>query len=428
MQNKEEIKIEKSETCSRAHGASEIKQNMLAYRLVRGLSKIVSAVKFKRKFLRNEIKGKDGPMVVIANHEAALDFVTLIGATKRPMSFVISASFYKTIPLPKIVSNLGMIPKQQFQTTLGDIHNMKAAIDEGKILVIYPAGLMSDDGNSTPIPEGTFGFLKWLKADVYMAKNIGTYFSMPKWRTGGIRGGRTYTDIYKLFDKDELAELDMEAIKNITLDTLRFDAYDDQEKYLVKYQRGNDIRGIENVLYECPHCKTEFSMKVEGKSVIRCEKCGFAEEADKYGFFKKISEVGEEVRHASKWSKMIKHELRDGILAGESPELSSKVRIQMIDESEHKYVFVGDGELSITGDSILLKGKVKDEPIDLTISMVNFASLPFKPGVNVDIQDSDTIYRCYPEDGRLSAKFVNTVEILYKLHCANCQRVKEATN
>jgi hypothetical protein len=60
--------------------------------------------------------------------------------------------------------------------------------------------------------------------------------------------------------------------------------------------------------------------------------------------------------------------------------------------------------------------------------MVNFASLPFKPGVNVDIQDSDTIYRCYPEDGRLSAKFVNTVEILYKLHCANCQRVKEATN
>ncbi|MBQ9740016.1 MAG: YscO family type III secretion system apparatus protein, partial [Kiritimatiellae bacterium] len=51
-----------------------------------------------------------------------------------------------------------------------------ARIDEEGILVIYPAGLMSDDGTSTPIPAATYSFLKWIKADIYMAKTIGTYF------------------------------------------------------------------------------------------------------------------------------------------------------------------------------------------------------------------------------------------------------------
>ena len=103
-------------------------------------------------------------------------------------------AFFQTIPVPGVMPRLGLIPKQQFQTNLADLRKMKKVIDNGGILVIYPAGLMSEAGTSTPIPVATYQFLKWLGADIYMAKNIGTYFSMPKWRKGGIRTGKTYTE------------------------------------------------------------------------------------------------------------------------------------------------------------------------------------------------------------------------------------------
>ena len=145
------------------------KQNKFYYRLTQFLSGIVSRTLFRRKVLRNELKGKKGPLVVIANHEAALDFTNLIGLTKEQMVFVISNSFYNSLPFKKIMDKIGVIPKQQFQTTLANMRRMKQVIDEEGILVIYPAGLMSDDGTSTPIPAATYSFLKWIKADIYMA-------------------------------------------------------------------------------------------------------------------------------------------------------------------------------------------------------------------------------------------------------------------
>ena len=71
--------------------------------------------------LRNEIRRVKGPYVVIANHQCALDFVNLIGATRRPMHFVISNSFYSTLPVKKIMDKIGVIPKQQFQTSVSDL-------------------------------------------------------------------------------------------------------------------------------------------------------------------------------------------------------------------------------------------------------------------------------------------------------------------
>ena len=47
------------------------KQSILVYRFVQAISIIVSKLIFRCKTLRNEIKGKEGPFVVIANHACA---------------------------------------------------------------------------------------------------------------------------------------------------------------------------------------------------------------------------------------------------------------------------------------------------------------------------------------------------------------------
>ncbi|MBQ5841451.1 MAG: hypothetical protein IIW40_05795, partial [Clostridia bacterium] len=63
------------------------KPHIFHYRVAQGISNLVATCIFRRRILRNEIKDAQGPYVVIANHQAALDFVNLIGATRRPMSF-----------------------------------------------------------------------------------------------------------------------------------------------------------------------------------------------------------------------------------------------------------------------------------------------------------------------------------------------------
>ena len=390
------------------------KQSIFLYRLVQSIAWVVAVFFFKRKFLRNEIKSKKGPFVVIANHEASLDFVNLIGATRTPMSFVISNSFYSTLPFKNIVSKLGMIPKQQFQTSLRDIGAMRSTLKNGRILVIYPAGLMCEDGQSTPIPTTTYEFLQWLGYDIYVAKTIGTYFAMPKWSSKGIRRGRTYIDVYKLFDKDELANASIEEVTEKASAALEFDAYEEQESLLVKYKNNDNIEGLENVLYVCPHCMSEFTMRIKNKNTIYCTRCGFEEKSDEYAFLHNESGIGRELRYVSRWSTFIYNNLKLKIAAGIEKGLSDDVQIQIIDPKSRKYKAAGYAHVSLRPDILTMHGMVNGEPLELKIPSNTFPSLPFKPGRYFEIQHGNVSYRCFPSDSRSVMKWVNMIKIYYE--------------
>ena len=118
------------------------KPNKFYYRIAQAACWVVSKVIFQNKVLRNEIRGKGGPFVVIANHECVYDFANLICTTSKPMSFVISLSFFSSMPIKGFLEKMGVIPKQQFQTTVKDMKRMKAVIDHGAPLVIFSTSSM----------------------------------------------------------------------------------------------------------------------------------------------------------------------------------------------------------------------------------------------------------------------------------------------
>ena len=390
------------------------KPSLLCYWIAQAAAWLVATFIFRRKFKRNEIKGKHGPFVVIANHQAALDFVNLIGATSRPMSFVISNSFFNTLPIRGFLTKMGVIPKQQFQTAVRDMKRIKAVIDRGAPIVIYPAGLMCEDGLSTPIPAATYKFLKWLDADVYIAKTSGTYFAMPKW-TSGFRPGRTYMDIYRLFTQEDLRQLDIAQVKQATDEALLFDAYREQEDLMVKYSRCNDLRGLEHVLYQCPHCRTEFTIENVDSDRLRCSACGYEERSDEYGFLHKASAKGQEVRYVSDWSRLIYNRLKEKILAGEQDSLRCQTVIRMIDYQKKKFVDVGSGTLSLDRTQFTIEGRIHGTHVTLAVPIAGIPTLPFKPGKHLEVQQGSDIYRCVLTDGHLVMKFINMVKIFHEL-------------
>lgn len=387
------------------------KPNIFYYKLAEVVSSVVARFVFKRQIIRNEIKDIKGPFVVIANHQAAYDFVNLIGACRRPLTFVISNSFYQSLPVKGILDKMAVIPKQQFQTSVSDMRKIRKVIQAGEPVAIYPAGLMCEDGLSTPIPAATYKLFKWLGVDVYMAKTCGTYFAMPKW-TKGFRPGKTTLDIYKLFDKEELKTLDDDTIKSRAEEALLFDAYREQEKLLVKYKNGSNICGLENVLYMCPNCGAEFSVSVKDDSTLFCESCGFSHTADEYGFLHKNGDVGQEIRYVSDWSRDIFEKAAEKLSKSEDNILSAKTAIHMV--KGKKYVPVGEGTVTLSPEGFLIGGVLNGKEVSLTIPIHNFPTLPFSPGKHMEIQDGKTIYRCVLEDGSLVMKFINMIKIFHK--------------
>lgn len=389
------------------------KPSLFHYRVAQSAAWVLATFVFRRRFLRNEIRGKQGPFVVIANHQAALDFVNLIGATNRPMTFVISKSFFSTLPIKGFMEKMGVIPKQQFQTAVSDLKAMRAVIEAGQPVVIYPAGLMCEDGLSTPIPAATYKFLQWLGADVYVARATGSYFVMPKWK-GGMHPGRTYMDVYRLFTKEELAGMTEEQIKEKTDEALLFDAYREQEQTRVKYRRAHRVEGLENVLYACPHCGGEYTVRTSGDT-IRCAACGYEQVSDRYGMLHNRKGLGEEIRYVSDWSRLIHNRLKERIRQGAESTLASAVAIRMVDERKNKFVEVGAGHLHLNRERFLITGTIHGQPVELNVPIGNIPTLPFSPGKHLEVQHGATIYRCVPEDRRLVMKFIQMVKIFYEL-------------
>ena len=388
------------------------KPNSFLYVIAQIVSAAAARFLYRPQFLRNEIKNKKGAFVVIANHQSMLDFVNLIGATRRPMHFVISNSFYNTLPIRGFMRRLGVIPKQQFQTATRDLKTMKTAVERGQPLVIYPAGLMCEDGLSTPIPVATYKFLKWLGVDVYIAKTSGAYFVMPKW-SKKIRRGRTYMDIYQLFSAEELKTMDLEMIRQKTDAVMLFDAYREQEQLRIPYRNGANLQGLEHVLYQCPHCKQEFTVATAGKKIF-CQECGFTHESDDYGFLHQTGNVGQEIRHISDWSRMIYQDMFQKTESGQYAPLSAKVSISVINRKKKKFLPAGQGVLTLTKETFRLQGTVQDQMLDIEVTAGTFPSLPFSPGKYLEFQHGDQIYRCMPEDGRVVMKFINLIKVLYE--------------
>ena len=390
------------------------KPDLLLYRMAQGVSRAISSHYFKCRVLRNEIRNAEGPFVVVANHECALDFVNLIGMTNRRMTFVISYSFYNSLPVTSVLEKLAVIPKQQFQTTVGNMKRMKNVVDAGEPLVIYPAGLMCEDGLPTPIPKGTYKILKWLGADVYAARTTGSYFVMPKWQSG-MRTGRTYMDVYKLIDKEELSQMSEDEIREKVDKAILFDAYREQDELKESYKDNDKLEGLQNVLFRCPECGSEFTIQVRDGNTLHCTNCGYSATSDSYGMLKRSSSEGPDIRYVSDWSRHIYSRMKEDIISRRLQSLAAKTHIHMLDLKNHRFTEVGQGSISLNEEGFLLEGNVNGEEISRKFAISWFPTLPFSPGRFLELQHGNTIYRCVLDDGRLAMKFINMVKIFYEL-------------
>ena len=364
------------------------KPNIFVYGIFKMLSDIISKLFFNTKFIRNEIKNKKGPYVVIANHESMIDFLPLCSANSNRMQFVISNSFYQSLKINKLIEACGVIPKQQFQTSMVDLRKMKYVLEHNKMpLVLYPAGLMSENGISTPIPKGTGKALKWFDCDVYIAKISGSYLTKPKW-SKKYRKGRIDLDIYKLYSKEDVQNKDDKDLQNEIEEILKYNAYKNQEKKLV----------------------------IQHNHQLICSSCLNQAQVDKYGFLHKVKDSDIVYTHPSEWSRFILNELYEEIKNDDNFSITGHAQISMINYKKHKFENVGEGQITLTKGSLIINGKINNEVVSKTIFTKEIFLLPFTPGKFFEIQEHEKIYRIYLDQSYEVTKWMNALKMIFYIN------------
>ncbi|MBO5927026.1 MAG: 1-acyl-sn-glycerol-3-phosphate acyltransferase [Clostridia bacterium] len=392
------------------------KPNIFLHPIASGIFKIFSALKFNLKITENHLKGVKGGFVVLANHESALDFVNVSRALNRRANYVISNAFYETLPLRPIVDAVGVIPKNQFQTLPSDLKKMKTVVENGMPLVIFPAGLMPENGYTTPIPKATGKALKWLNKDVYVAISRGSYLTNPKWSKKW-RKGKTTLSVTKFISKEELSDISAENLQEKVETALYFDAYKNNEKDKFYFKNGDNVEGLENVLYKCPKCESEYTIKSEGVKYLKCESCGYKVYSDNYG--KLHGESGNKplYEYPSDWSLYIEKSIENRIKKDKNFSLNSICKIFTIDKKKRKFVYSGEADIKLSEDGFQIKGKLFNEDFIKNYPVSNYPSLPLKPGKCFEIQDGKTILRIFPNNPIVCTEWVTTLEIMHKLKC-----------
>ena len=384
------------------------KPNFIIYYFYHLLCKIIARFVFDTKILRNEIKGVKGSCVVLCNHESQIDFINLAITSKRRMHLVISNSFYQTMSIKPLLDMIKVIPKQQFQTTAADIRAMKRAIDNNIPLGIYPVGLMTENGLSTNPGASIAKLLKLLKTDVYVCYTEGSYLTQPKWSKVR-RKGQITVDVYKLISKEDLETIDNDDLYQLVRKNIDYNSYQNQKKNMVPYKNGNNIEGLEYVLYQCPKCKTIKSIISKDITKLCCTCCDYEVEADNYGLFNGEKMIFD---NPADWSMDIVKDLEEEILSNPQYQLDDDVTISMINYKKHKFEEVGAGHISINKDNIILKGTINNEIIEHCFFTKTYPMLPFIPGKYLEIQEGQNIYRLKFKNPYNVMIFINVLKVV----------------
>lgn len=114
---------------------------------------------FVKIFYRLEIKGEEhvppeGPVICVANHANLLDPIFLGCSLKRPVTFMAKEELFRVPILGWIIKMLGVFPVKRGAGDRGAFRSAIQALQENKVLGMFPEGTRYRDGKIHPLRPG----------------------------------------------------------------------------------------------------------------------------------------------------------------------------------------------------------------------------------------------------------------------------------
>ena len=232
--------------------------------------------------LENDTKAdlKKGNYLYLLNHAGIMDPVLVSSVVPRHIRWVAGAYLFKNRLLNLIIGHgCTAIPKQQGVGDLGTIKTMKAALDGGDNVGIFPEGTRTWDGDMVQINYIALAKMaRYLGASVLIANLEGAFAQQPRWADFK-RKGNVVVHIKRHIPASKLREVELESLAAEIEQYLSFSNDEWKKRHTYSYISDRRARGIQRLFYLCPCCNGVDSIKSEGNS-FECTKCGAKAELD----------------------------------------------------------------------------------------------------------------------------------------------------
>ncbi len=140
-----------------------------------------------RVFFRLEVRGsgyipREGPAVLIANHEGYLDPVILQMGTTRTIRYLLTSAFYDFEPTQPLFDLLEAIRVADDGPNRDSLRASIAVLREGGLIGIFPEGRLTRDGKVGPVLPGAAFLAAKGGAPIVPARIDGSYEVLPRGR------------------------------------------------------------------------------------------------------------------------------------------------------------------------------------------------------------------------------------------------------
>ncbi len=395
----------------------KIKQPDCMYNILGWVWKTFVAKKYNAHYTVKARPGEDaGPFIMISNHASRMDYIfTGIPVLPKRMNYVAGYNEFFRGHLALVFGLLKVIPKRNFVPDNYTIREVNRVLKSGGNIMLFPEGMNSISGANQPVAIGTGKLLKLYKLPVYYSVIKGGYLTSPKYNLKD-RPGKVEVVIDQLFTPEDLKTLTPEQIEDRVNEAIYHDDYAWNKVEQNHYAIGeNGAEHMEDLLFWCPKCHRQHTMKGEGNKFY-CTACGNgATLTDTYDMIP-FDETCVIPDTQTKWFNLQREEIKKEI-ADPAFVLTEKVKLGNL--PEYKYLksnatseIVGEGVLTLDRTGLSYEGTRNEREFHFHIPSL---SLPTY-GMCTDLSRFYTFYNgefmeFYPENNVVEKFFLATEEI-----------------
>ena len=356
------------------------------------------------------MEGVKPPYLLFATHASMLDFPAMYTAiAPYNANNVVAIDAVRDVG-DWLMRRLGCICKRKFVKDLNLIRNMRHCVEAyGSIVCIYPEARYSLDGVTGFLPDSLGKMGKLLKVPVVALRILGTFVSAPQWNKDEQRLPIA-CELECVATAEEVSALSADELNARIHRAMQRDDYAYQRERGIELKNPRRADGLHNILYQCPHCGTEFKMYSQGTR-LWCAACGKAWQMSELSEL--AAEEGEtEFRYIPDWTAWERRNVREEVRAG-TYRFEEEVTVHTLPNAKRFYD-QGKGKLVQTAEGTRLTCTAYGEARDLFWAGAELESVhieydyPYRKdkykknifGDCIDISTRDDSYWLHPIAGR----------------------------
>ena len=312
------------------------------------------------RITKRGMEGIKAPYLLLCNHNSFTDLMVMMASIfPNRANYVISIDgFIGRELLARMVGGIGI---RKFTNSIHLVKNMLNAKNRGQIVVLFPEARYALCGTQAVLPDSLGKFARLMNVPIVTLVMHGHHIINPFWNSRKNRKiSHIEAELELLLTAEQTQSLTPDEINAQIREKLVYDDFAWQRDNKIALRSPVRAQNLHKVLYQCPHCSTEYRMNSAGKE-LWCEACNKRWAMDEYGVLS--AQYGEtEFSHVPDWYEWERENVRREVMDG-TYSLNVRAQIDSLPNAR-RFIPLGDGELTHDANGFTLRGMCDGEPFE----------------------------------------------------------------